>query len=42
MLPLAYMANTLIVEESKLALFGGLTQDESDSKFKVGYFFGTL
>lgn len=35
MLPLAYMANTLIVEESKLALFGGLTQDESDSKFKV-------
>ena len=35
MLPLAYMANTLVVEESKLALFGGLTQDESDSKFKV-------
>lgn len=35
-LPLAYMASTVLLEDARLALFGGLTQDESnDYKFKA-------
>lgn len=35
-LPLAYMANCVLLEDARLALFGGLTQDHSNNgKFKT-------
>ena len=35
-LPLAYMANTVLQDEARLAMFGGLTQDAvSNGKFKA-------
>ena len=35
-LPLAYMASTVLLDDARLALFGGLTQDKTnDKKFKT-------